>query len=659
MTEFRLGSLSIDGVSVGESSPFPAMRDILHGAMRTQTDEDDGLFIGYGMVSNALPYSLQDRYGDQMESLTLDTIELENDRLHAVFLPSEGARLWSLYDKVEKRDLIHRNVIYKPGNLAVRNAWVAGGVEWNIGRRGHDARTCSPLFAAKLTDGKGNPVLRFYEFSRQHGAVYQMDFILPDGSAFLYARMRIVNPNSHLIPMYWWSNIAVTEFGGDRVIVPADTTFANCYVNDAEHSLTKLPMPFAEGYDCSYPANYPIVKDHFFNIPDSARKYEATVRPDGYGLIHTSTSRLQGRKLFAWGQNQGGLHWQQFLSAPGTPGYIEIQAGLAKTQMECLPMPPNTAWEWLEAYGPVQCDPAAAFGQWDEAKNEVYTQLEQLLPEMEFERFFTETASLSRQPADEVIYRGSGWGALENLRRNSPMTSHLDFGTAGAEQAAWRSLLETGNMPQEIPISWMITDSWFQLLKESVARHSDNWVLWYHLAINEYYRRDYERALTAIKRSLELQENAWGIHVHANILRSSGDLDGAAREMGKALKLFPDESLARETLKTMIEAKTVDLALSTLEELSDKIRQIPMIRFLEASILVQAGNWRKADAILSANGGLTVPDIREGESSLSDLYVAIRLAEAVEAGKPLDHRQIQIPYIFDFRMSVDSKGAPA
>lgn len=119
---------------------------------------------------------MQDNYALEESELEFPSVILENEYLEAVFLPTLGGRIWSLYDKVEKRDLVTRNPVFKPGNFAVRNAWVAGGIEWNIGRRGHDARTSSPLFAAQLSLPDGTPVLRLYEFCRDRAATYQMDF---------------------------------------------------------------------------------------------------------------------------------------------------------------------------------------------------------------------------------------------------------------------------------------------------------------------------------------------------------------------------------------------------------------------------------------------------------------------------------------------------
>ena len=46
-----------------------------------------------------------------MNDVQLDTQILENNYLKAVFIPSHGGKLWSLYDKKEKRELTDRSVI--------------------------------------------------------------------------------------------------------------------------------------------------------------------------------------------------------------------------------------------------------------------------------------------------------------------------------------------------------------------------------------------------------------------------------------------------------------------------------------------------------------------------------------------------------------------
>lgn len=64
-------------------------------------------------------------------------------------------------------------------------------------------------FTAELTDEDGNPVLRMYEYERVRQVEYQMDFWLGENDHHLNCRMRIVNSGKEVVPMYWWSNMAV------------------------------------------------------------------------------------------------------------------------------------------------------------------------------------------------------------------------------------------------------------------------------------------------------------------------------------------------------------------------------------------------------------------------------------------------------------------
>ena len=133
------------GIPVGKESRFPALRDLIKSTIDSRLHEDDGLFVNYGMFDDPLPYTMQDDYDlAEKQQMEFDCAVLENDFLRAEFIPELGGRLWRLYDKVRKRDLLTNNAEFLPKNLAIRNAWFAGGVEFNCGRRGHDANTCSP-----------------------------------------------------------------------------------------------------------------------------------------------------------------------------------------------------------------------------------------------------------------------------------------------------------------------------------------------------------------------------------------------------------------------------------------------------------------------------------------------------------------------------------
>ena len=111
-----------------------------------------------------------------------------------------------------------------------------------------------------------------------------------------------------------------------------------------------MPIPVLDGQDRTYTTRASEAADYFFAIADDQRRWIAALDGRGAGLVQTSTDRLRGRKLFLWGKSPGGDHWQEWLAQPGHE-YLEIQAGLARTQLEHLPMPARASWSWVEAYG--------------------------------------------------------------------------------------------------------------------------------------------------------------------------------------------------------------------------------------------------------------------------------------------------------------------
>ena len=70
--------------------------------------------------------------------------------------------------------------------------------------------------------------------------------------------MRIVNESSQVVPMYWWSNMAVPEYEGGRVIVPADKAFTY-----ADGAVYKVDIPVVDGVDVTEYQNIPRSVDYF------------------------------------------------------------------------------------------------------------------------------------------------------------------------------------------------------------------------------------------------------------------------------------------------------------------------------------------------------------------------------------------------------------
>ena len=642
----------------GEST-LPSLYEMsnVQGLTRSALDEDDELFVGYGFLPSIFPYRMQDLYDRAEDVTTYLGVVLENDYLKAVFLPELGGRLWSLYDKVAGRDLLYTNPIVRPCNLAVRNAWLAGGIEFNCGMVGHHPFTCSRIHAAETALEDGTPVLRMYEYERIRGAVYQMDFFLPADSRQLFGRMRIVNPTADTVPMYWWTNMAVRENPEARDIIDATETY-----NNRDGMVGKNAVPYDRGIDITYPSNNPIAIDYFWKIPQKSRKYTAYIDREGYGFFQTSTARLQGRKLFVWGQGEGGKRWQEFLTADDHDGrYVEIQAGVAHTQYECLPMPPKTAWEWLEAFGAVTADPAKVHGDWADCRAEVGARLEDLISEAKLEEMLVATKPMALSPAKKQICHGSAWGELENIRRkkaNQPaICPHLDFGTLEAEQQPWYALMQTSSMESSgdknlPPVSWMLQSEWTAMLETSTPCHEK----YLHLAAIYMAQRNLRDAEEALVKALEFCVTPIALFLQAQILRMRGDWKGAAETALRATAMLPaDVSLARQSLALALSAGKHGEILSAYEAAPEAVRKDGRVAMTYAFALLRSGRVEEAEAVLMRDGGLSVTDIREGEISLTSLYIEIQKAKTEAAGLPFDPAEVDVPRRFDFRMNVPKK----
>ncbi|MDG4864942.1 DUF5107 domain-containing protein, partial [Streptomyces sp. T-3] len=367
MTTIRRDVLTLPGADLGPENPLPALRtlDEMHTIDERAKEglpRDMARQIGYEPLHNVLPVRILDGYTRDRSELTLDTIVIENDRLRATVLPGLGGRVYSLVRKPTEThptetELLYRNPVFQPADFALNGAWFSGGIEWNIGATGHTTLSCAPVHAARVPAPDGGEMLRLWEWERLRDLPFQVDLWLPEGSDFLYVGVRVRNPHEKPVPVYWWSNIAVPE--ERRVLAPADEAWHFGY----ERSLRRVPVPEWDGTDRTYPLRSEYPADYFYEVPDTERRWIAALDESGQGLVQTSTDLLRGRKLFLWDSGTGGRRWQRWLTEPGTGGYCEIQAGLARTQLEHVKLDAESEFAWLEAYGPLAADAPAVHGE--------------------------------------------------------------------------------------------------------------------------------------------------------------------------------------------------------------------------------------------------------------------------------------------------------
>ena len=663
----------IPAAHLGPENPLPMFRE----NMGTKQVRHDGSFrlmdeflFGSGIDFKVLPHSMQDGYGRKRELTEIKTIVLENDVLKARFLPDFGGRLISLEEKESKRELLYRNPVLQPANLAIRNAWFSGGIEWNIGIPGHSAHTCSPVFFASMTDGDAGNFLRLWEYERIRRVFWQIDFHLPRGARELRAHVRIVNDDPGVVPMYWWTNIAVPEAEGTRVFSGTDEVI---YIRPASPGEPKAPREFGKdrlphlpslpGRDASYPLSFNYSSEYFFQTPEStAHPWEAVSQSDGSLFYERSTARLRYRKMFCWGNLPGGRRWCDFLAEKGRGAYIEVQAGLAPTQVHGLLMPARSQWDFTQFFGITDIPPDEARGEWGEARDRIFARVDERLPGDEIDDLHRKYTALERLDPEEIIHYGTGWGALERRRRersdeDRPIYRGMVFpdGALGGLQKPWIQLLEEGKTdgPDSMDeISWITDRSWIPYLEEAAREDEGN--PWPRLYLGtllmeggkfgealECWRqsaarkplaltwRNIARALIAMEQDMEESDEA------VEAMRRAVDLEGGN----------PSRCIAEELMNLLLSRGRYQEAWDYYTTLPEPVRNHEGPVSAAAAAALELKKYDFIEHALSREFAM----IREGDRRLVDLWFAYQKQKNANAGAaaspPADP-----PKSIDFRM---------
>ncbi len=593
--------------------------------------------MAYGRLPSPLPYALLNGYGRDLESRELGAVELSNGRLQAFVLPGLGGRVWSLRDLVTGRDLVFRNRRLQFANFGLTDAWFAGGIEWNLGSTGHAATTCRPVFAGSVSSHRG-VALRIWEWERTRDLVFSVDLVMPADRPLLLAFVRVRNPDREPKPLYWWTNIAAPEEPGVRVLAPA----ARAWRSEYDGSIARVEVPFADdpAIDVSYPLVAPRAADYFFQVPSEQRRWIAAVQADGYGLLQTSTAELRGRKLFCWGSAAGGRRWQEWLCGPGSR-YLEIQAGLATTQLEHLRLEGMAEISWVEVYAPLQASLGRVHGSWPDAVAEVAELVTRAIADEELEGWHRWWRAEMADRAPLQLAAGSGAGEAELVIRGQdpdglPGTPFGQPLSDGFRHLV--ALVGAGEVDHDVVAADVlvppITDRWGAV----VDRAADGW--WGQLmnAIRSHARGDIEEARLGYLRSDQLRSTPWAARGLALLAATGGDQVSAAELYARAVAQAPTcLPLLVEATDKLLAAGRLAACLAMIDAAPQQVAGHGRVVLQRVRALLADGHADAARTLLEA--GIEVPDLREGET-LGELW------QAAFGDRPL-------PYHYDFRMRPD------
>jgi len=291
------------------------------------------------------PYTMQDYLSRTKEERTYKALFLENEYLKVTCLPELGGRLHSVLDKTQGKEMFHYNSVIKPGMIAMRGAWISGGVEWNAGPQGHTVTILSPVNALIGRNADGSAYLEISNLEKTQRTRWTVRVSLHPGKAYLDERVRIFNPIDAISPYYFWNCTAFPNRLGTRFIYPMT-------LGTDHNALEFFSWPIHKGRDLSW-LEYHETWASIFSVNCVFGFFGAYDADADRGIVQVADYReLSGKKAWTWGTWDFGLVSQKNLTDDDGP-YIEVQSGPLPTQSDYGMLLPREEVSWQEQWYPV------------------------------------------------------------------------------------------------------------------------------------------------------------------------------------------------------------------------------------------------------------------------------------------------------------------
>lgn len=294
------------------------------------------------------PYTRQDHIGKLSEPRTYRALCLENEYLRVTCIPELGGRIHSVVVKATGTEMFHRNDVIKPALIAMRGAWIGGGIEWNSGPHGHTVTILSPVDTVIRENRDRSVTLVVSNTEKMFRTCWTVELTLHPGKAYLDEAIRMYNPTDGIHPYYFWNCTGFPNMEGTRFIYPMT-------LGTDHNGTTFFRWPVNEGRDLSWLKNYDTMSSIFGYRCDFDFFGAYDVNRDQGIVSYANHHELPGKKAWTWGKDDFGVVSQMALSDAGPAGsqYIEVQSGPLLTQSDYGMLRPGREIRWQEYWYPV------------------------------------------------------------------------------------------------------------------------------------------------------------------------------------------------------------------------------------------------------------------------------------------------------------------
>lgn len=284
---------------------------------------------------------------DDPKPETYRTVVLENEYLRLTYIPDFGDHIFSLYDKIHKREVFYRNDVIKPTMFNPRLSWPQSGIEVTGPYDIHTLTLHSePFWSHSIVHhADGSVSLVLGEFDPVYHSTVDLTATLHPGLAALEISVFCYNRNDGRIPQMFWINTAVPSTEKTRMIYPMTRTIGHTTGEVSD-------WPLYNGIDYSWDRN----NKHMLGVfgIDSYDNFAGAYQFDhDFGVFRYADRRVvQGMKMWTFGYGPGAAQMQQTYTDHAGP-YIEIQSGRYVWDGHYEWIAPHKVESWNEWWIPV------------------------------------------------------------------------------------------------------------------------------------------------------------------------------------------------------------------------------------------------------------------------------------------------------------------
>lgn len=347
-------SLCLPDAAIWAAQPAAVPVSVSEGTLEIPTYEHVGretqppLFL-HSTVRGLYPFPsyLAPFTEDSPKPKTYRTVVVENEYLKLTYIPEFGGRIFSLYDKLRKREVFYRNDVIKPTMFNPRFSWPQSGIELT---GPYDVHTLTlhgePFWSHSIvrhSDGSVSLVLG--EIDPVYHMRVTFTATLYPGVAAMQVGIFCYNRNDARMPQMFWTNASLPSTEKTRYFYPMTRTVGHTTGEVSD-------WPIYNGVDYSWDRN----NKHMLGVfgidvyDDFAGAYQLD---HNYGVFRFADRRVvQGMKMWTFGYGPGAEKVQESYTDHAGP-YVEVQSGRYIWDGHYEWVAPHKVENWSEWWVPV------------------------------------------------------------------------------------------------------------------------------------------------------------------------------------------------------------------------------------------------------------------------------------------------------------------